>query len=89
MISIKSTKTKPKYKIGDYVKLIDDNWEIENLVHILDINDDIENPDYYVDAIYIKTKERVKVWIDEEEIDKKTNAKEKIKFKKIEIHKKI
>jgi len=81
MKNTKSTETKPKYKIGDYVKLIDDNWEIEKLVHILDINDEIEHPDYYVDAIYIKSQERVKVWIDEEEIDKKTNAKEKIKFK--------
>jgi len=81
MKNTKSTETKPKYKIGDYVKLIDDNWEIEKLVHILDINDEIEHPDYYVDAIYIKSQERVKVWIDEEEIVKKTNAKEKIKFK--------
>lgn len=81
MKNIKSAETKPKYKVGDYVKLIDDNWDIEKLVHILDINNEIEHPDYYVEAFNNKTQVRVKIWIDEEEIDKKTNAKEKIKFK--------
>ena len=55
--------------------------KIENLVHILDINNEIEHPDYYVEAFDSKTQDKVKIWIDEEEIDKKTNAKGKIKFK--------
>jgi len=72
---------KTKYKIGDYVKLIDTDWEVDLLVHILDINEDLKTPDYYIEAINKETQEIVKMWIDEEEIDKKTNAKEKIKFK--------
>lgn len=83
------SKVKPKYKVGDYIKLIDDNWEVEKLSHILEINEDLETPDYYIEAINKKTQEIIKMWIDEEEIDKKTNSKDKIKFKKIETHKNI
>ena len=78
---MKKDEKKSKYKIGDFVKLINSDLKIENLVHILDINNEIEHPDYYVEAFDSKTQDKVKIWIDEEEIDKKTNAKGKIKFK--------
>lgn len=73
-------KRKTKYKVGDYVKLIDGDWEVEKIVHILDINEEVEIPDYYIEAFNKKTQNKVKMWIDEEEISKKTNDKEKRKF---------
>jgi hypothetical protein len=81
MKNAKYIEKNPKYKKGDFVKLIENNLKVENLVHILDVNDELKSPDYYIEAFNIKTQEIVKIWIDEEEIDKKTNAKGKIKFK--------
>jgi len=74
-------KSKAKYKIDNYVRLIElENPDIFYLAKVVDVNEELEMPKYFVETFEKKSSKIVNIWLYEDEILKKTNSKEKSIF---------
>ena len=75
-------KNKPKYKIGQLIKLNDDiGTDIFKVAEIIKINEDMEIPDYYIKTYKNSNNKELFFWAEDSEILKKANSKEKQLFK--------
>lgn len=67
-----------KYKIDDYIRLIElDNPDVFYLARILNINEELEKPNYFIETFDKKSNSIIIFWLFDDEILKKANSKEK------------
>lgn len=76
---------KTKYKVGDYIILNDDlEYDCFFIAEVLKVNEDMEIPDYYVLTYNKSNNNEIKFWVEDSEIVKKANSKEKQSLKNIQ-----
>jgi hypothetical protein len=78
MIKLFNDKKEQKYKIDDYVRLIEnENPDVFFIAKVLDINDELDICKYYIETFDKASDNIVHAWLYEDEILKKANSKEK------------
>ena len=75
-------KKKFKYKVDQYIKLIEDEtpWHVSTVCKIVDFDSKTKNIDYYIETYLLTTKKIEKFWVDEDEIEGFANEIEIEKF---------